>query len=126
LGAVSNSGARLTFEKVVARPDGVDLAILKFRVTTPLDRFRKHYPQYASCDNEKLIAWLHDYIEPHTPIEEFKQKVNPPPTNLPFLTLGQTTGKVEGERVVVIGNPTGLTGTRFRTGSYSLFAKTAR
>ena len=30
---------------------------------------------------------------------------------MPFLALGQSTGKVEGERVIVIGNPTGLTGT---------------
>ena len=31
--------------------------------------------------------------------------------NVPFLTLGESTGKVEGEKVVVIGNPTGLSGT---------------
>jgi trehalose/maltose transport system substrate-binding protein len=31
--------------------------------------------------------------------------------DVPFLKLGESTEKVEGERVVVIGNPTGLTGT---------------
>ena len=31
--------------------------------------------------------------------------------DVPFLSLGQSTNKVEGEKVIVIGNPTGLTGT---------------
>ena len=74
---------------------GVDLAMLKFRATTPLDRFRKLYPEYASGDDEKDIAWLHDHLEPHTPIEEFKQKANTPPTGVPFLTLGQRSGKAD-------------------------------
>src|ERR1700692_3684416 len=32
-------------------------------------------------------------------------------THVPFIRLGESANKVEGERVVVIGNPTGLTGT---------------
>jgi Trypsin-like peptidase domain len=32
-------------------------------------------------------------------------------TGVPFLRLGESANKVEGERVIVIGNPTGLTGT---------------
>jgi S1-C subfamily serine protease len=64
LAAISNNGATFSFEKVTARPQGVDLAILKFRAT-----------------------------------------------NVPFLTLGQSTNKVEGDQVIVIGNPSGLTGT---------------
>lgn len=64
LAAINNNGATFSFEKVAARPQGVDLAILKFGAT-----------------------------------------------DVPFLTLGQSTNKVEGEKVIVIGNPSGLTGT---------------
>jgi S1-C subfamily serine protease len=32
-------------------------------------------------------------------------------TDVPFLTLGKSTTAVEGQKVIVIGNPTGLTGT---------------
>lgn len=64
LAAINNNGATFRFEKVAARPQGVDLAILKFGAT-----------------------------------------------DVPFLTLGQSTNKVEGEKVIVIGNPSGLTGT---------------
>jgi tetratricopeptide (TPR) repeat protein len=32
-------------------------------------------------------------------------------TDVPFLSLGKSTTAVEGQRVIVIGNPTGLTGT---------------
>src|SRR5262249_50985146 len=31
--------------------------------------------------------------------------------DVPFLTLGNSTNTVEGQKVIVIGNPTGLTGT---------------
>ena len=64
IAAINNNGAMFLFERVVARPAGVDLAVLKFRAT-----------------------------------------------DVPFLTLGRSTNAVEGQKVVVIGNPTGLTGT---------------
>ena len=62
--AVNNNGAMFLFERVVAQPVGVDLAVLKFRAT-----------------------------------------------DVPFLTLGKSTTAVEGQKVIVIGNPTGLTAT---------------
>ena len=62
--AVNNNGAMFLFERVVAQPVGVDLAVLKFRAT-----------------------------------------------DVPFLTLGKSTTAVEGQKVIVIGNPTGLFGT---------------
>ena len=64
IAAINNNGAMFQFERVVAQPAGVDLAILKFRAT-----------------------------------------------DVPFLTLGKSTTAVEGQKVIVIGNPTGLTGT---------------
>ena len=63
IAAINNNGAMFLFERVVAQPPGVDLAVLKFR-----------------------------------------------PTDVPFLTLGKSTTAVEGQKVIVIGNPTGLTG----------------
>src|SRR6516162_1004389 len=62
--AVNNNGAMFLFERVVAQPVGVDLAVLKFRAT-----------------------------------------------DVPFLTLGKSTTAIEGQKVIVIGNPTGLTAT---------------
>jgi S1-C subfamily serine protease len=62
--AVSNNGTIYRFKRVVARPTGVDLVVLKFRATA-----------------------------------------------VPFLKLGESTTAVEGQKVIVIGNPTGLTGT---------------
>ena len=64
LAAINNSGALFLFEKIVAEPTGVDLAILKFRAN-----------------------------------------------DVPFLRLGDSTDKVEGEKVIVIGNPSGFLGT---------------
>jgi S1-C subfamily serine protease len=64
IAAINNNGAMFLFERVVAQPAGMDLAILKFRATA-----------------------------------------------VPFLTLGKSTTAVEGQKVIVIGNPTGLTGT---------------
>src|SRR5262249_5709016 len=64
IAAINNNGAMFQFERVVAQPAGVDLAILKFRAT-----------------------------------------------DVPFLTLGNSATAVEGQKVIVIGNPTGLTGT---------------
>jgi len=64
LAAVDNNGALFLFEKIVAQPTGVDLAILKFRAN-----------------------------------------------DVPFLMLGDSTDKVEGEKIIVIGNPTGSPGT---------------
>jgi S1-C subfamily serine protease len=64
IAAVNNNGAIFLFERVVAEPSGVDLAILKFRAS-----------------------------------------------DVPFLRLGKSTTAVEGQKVIVIGNPTGLTGT---------------
>src|SRR6516162_10034724 len=64
LAVVNNNGALFLFEKIVAQPTGVDLAILKFRAK-----------------------------------------------DVPFLMLGDSTDKVEGERLIVIGNPTGFLGT---------------
>jgi S1-C subfamily serine protease len=64
LAAVNNNGALFLFEKIVAEPTGVDLAILKFRAN-----------------------------------------------DVPFLRLGDSTDKVEGEKVIVIGNPSGFLGT---------------
>jgi S1-C subfamily serine protease len=64
LAAVNNNGALFLFEKIVAEPTGVDLAILKFRAN-----------------------------------------------DVPFLRLGDSTDKVEGEKVIVIGNPGGFLGT---------------
>jgi len=64
IAAINNNGAIFLFERVVAQPAGVDLAILKFRAN-----------------------------------------------DVPFLTLGKSTTAVEGQKVIVIGNPTGLTGT---------------
>ena len=63
IAAINNNGAMFLFERVVAQPPGVDLAVLKFRAT-----------------------------------------------DVPFLTLGKSTTAVEGQKVIVIGNPTGLTG----------------
>jgi WD40 repeat protein len=112
LEAVNTNGATFIFENVAARPAGVDLAILKFRVTAnPLEKFRKLYPEYATGDDDKDITWLHDHFYPDSPYDEFKRRIERVPPPVPFLTLGQSTGKVEGERVIVIGNPTGLTGT---------------
>jgi hypothetical protein len=34
-------------------------------------------------------------------------------TDVPFLKLGKSTSAVEGQKVIVIGNPTGLMGTVF-------------
>jgi serine protease Do len=62
--AVNNNGAIFLFDRMVAQPAGVDLAILKFRAS-----------------------------------------------DVPFLKLGKSTTAVEGQKVIVIGNPTGLTGT---------------
>jgi tetratricopeptide (TPR) repeat protein len=64
IAAINNNGAVFLFERAVAEPAGVDLAILKFRAT-----------------------------------------------DVRFLTLGKSTTAVEGQKVIVIGNPTGLTGT---------------
>jgi tetratricopeptide (TPR) repeat protein len=64
IAAINNNGAMFLFERVVAQPPGMDLAVLKFRAT-----------------------------------------------DVPFLTLGKSTTVVEGQKVIVIGNPTGLTGT---------------
>ena len=64
LAAVNNNGLLFPFEKIVAEPTGVDLAILKFRAN-----------------------------------------------DVPFLRLGDSTDKVEGEKVIVIGNPVGFLGT---------------
>ena len=64
IAAINNNGAIFVFERVVAQPVGVDLAILKFRAT-----------------------------------------------DVPFLTLGKSTTALKGQKVIVIGNPTGLTGT---------------
>jgi WD40 repeat protein len=64
LAAVNNNGTLFLFEKIVAEPTGVDLAILKFRAN-----------------------------------------------DVPFLRLGDSTDKVEGEKVIVIGNPFGFLGT---------------
>ena len=64
IAAINNNGVVFLFQKTVAQPPGVDLAILKFRAN-----------------------------------------------DVPFLKLGQSIDNVEGERVIVIGNPTGLTGT---------------
>jgi serine protease Do len=64
IGAINNNGAVFLFQKIVAQPPGVDLAILQFRAS-----------------------------------------------DVPFLTLGKSTTAVEGQKVIVIGNPTGLTGT---------------
>jgi Flp pilus assembly protein TadD len=64
IAAINNNGAFFQFERVVAQPTGVDLAILKFRAI-----------------------------------------------DVPFLPLGNSTTAVEGQKVIVIGNPTGLTGT---------------
>ena len=64
IAAINSNGAIFLFERVVAEPSGVDLAILKFKAS-----------------------------------------------DVPFLTLGNSTTVVEGQKVIVIGNPTGLTGT---------------
>jgi WD40 repeat protein len=64
LAAVNYNGALFLFEKIVAEPTGVDLAIVKFRAK-----------------------------------------------DVPFLSLGDSTDKVEGEKVIVIGNPAGFLGT---------------
>ena len=64
LAAVNNNGLLFLFEKIVAEPTGVDLAILKFRAN-----------------------------------------------DVPFLRLGNSMDKVEGEKVIVIGNPSGFLGT---------------
>jgi S1-C subfamily serine protease len=62
--AVNNNRAVFLFERVFARPTGVDLVILKFRAS-----------------------------------------------DVPFLELGQSATAVEGQKIIVIGNPTGLTGS---------------
>jgi S1-C subfamily serine protease len=64
LAAISNNKAIFLFERVVAQPVGVDLAVLQFRAN-----------------------------------------------DVPFLKLGKSATAVEGQKVIVIGNPTGLTGT---------------
>jgi hypothetical protein len=64
LTATSTNGTIFLFQRLVAHPTGVDLAILQFQAT-----------------------------------------------GVPFLSLGESTQKVEGEKVIVIGNPTRLTGT---------------
>jgi S1-C subfamily serine protease len=62
--ALSNAGALFLFQKVVAQPLGVDLAVLKFLAT-----------------------------------------------DAPFLKLGRSADAVEGQKVLVVGNPQGLQGT---------------
>jgi S1-C subfamily serine protease len=62
--AINNNGAVFFFDRIVAHPTGVDLAVLKFQA--------------------------HD---------------------VPLLPLGKSIDRTEGEKVIVIGNPTGLTGT---------------
>jgi tetratricopeptide (TPR) repeat protein len=64
IAAINNNGAVFLFQKTVAQPLGVDLAILKFQANI-----------------------------------------------VPFLKLGRSIDNVEGERVIVIGNPTGLIGS---------------
>jgi tetratricopeptide (TPR) repeat protein len=64
IAAINNNGAVFLFQKTVAQPPGVDLAVLKFQAN-----------------------------------------------DMPFLKLGRPTENVEGERVIAIGNPTGLTGS---------------
>jgi tetratricopeptide (TPR) repeat protein len=64
IAAIHNIGAVFIFQKTVAQPSGVDLAVLKFQAN-----------------------------------------------DVPFLKLGRSIDNVEGERVIVIGNPTGLTGS---------------
>jgi S1-C subfamily serine protease len=64
IGALSNAGALFMFQKVVAQPIGVDLAILKFLAI-----------------------------------------------DAPFLKLGRSADAVEGQKVLVVGNPKGLKGT---------------
>jgi putative serine protease PepD len=64
IAAINNNGAVFLFQKTVAQPPGVDLAVLKFQAN-----------------------------------------------DMPFLKLGRSTENVEGERVIAIGNPTGLTGS---------------
>jgi S1-C subfamily serine protease len=59
--ALDSHGALFIFEKIVAQPTGVDLAVLKFRAN-----------------------------------------------DVSFLKLGRSIDKVEGEKVIVIGNPKGL------------------
>jgi len=62
IAAINNNGAVFLFQKTVAQPPGVDLAILKFQAN-----------------------------------------------DVPFLKLGRSIDKVEGETVIVIGSPTSLT-----------------
>jgi S1-C subfamily serine protease len=64
ISAVSHNVAIFLFERIVAQPPGLDLAILKFRTA-----------------------------------------------KVPFLKLGDSTTAVEGQKVIVIANPTGLMGT---------------
>jgi tetratricopeptide (TPR) repeat protein len=64
IATINNNGAVFLFQKTVAQPPDVDLAILKFQA--------------------------HD---------------------VPFLKLGRSIDNVEGERDIVIGNSTGLTGS---------------
>jgi tetratricopeptide (TPR) repeat protein len=64
IASTNNNKAVFLFQKTVAQPPGVDLAVLKFQAN-----------------------------------------------DVPFLRLGRSIDKVEGERVIVIGNPTGLTGS---------------
>jgi S1-C subfamily serine protease len=64
IAAVNGNGVIFLFERTIAQPAGVDLAILKFRATA-----------------------------------------------VPFLPLGNSATAVEGQTVIVVGNPSGLTAT---------------
>jgi hypothetical protein len=61
------------------QPDGAKL-IRDFmsRDLNPLERFRKFYPNLATKDDEADINWMHDHLEPQTPLDQFRQKVKPP------------------------------------------------
>src|SRR5271166_1693304 len=48
------------------------------RNKTPLERFRDLYPQRATGDTEKDIQTMHDWLEPDTPIDQFRIRANPP------------------------------------------------
>ena len=95
-----------------AQPGGAEL-IKKWEVRdlNPLERFRKLFPQDATGDDDKDIEYLHKRLEPNTPIDQFREKIKPPPlivTVLKNIGQGLMQGTVEQVNSMQAGLPPGL------------------
>src|SRR5271165_1086279 len=61
------------------QPGGTEL-IQQYRTRdkSPLEKFRILYPQFATGDTDKDVQWMHDHLEPNTPLDKFRERVVPP------------------------------------------------